>query len=217
MSDISSRRSAYDRELAGSSGREYKRAFDVALCVVAAPVVAPLILLLALLVKLDGGSAFYGQKRVGRNGKTFTCWKLRTMVPNAEAILADYLTANAVAAAEWELKQKLAEDPRITRIGYFLRKSSLDELPQLFNVLIGDMSLVGPRPMMVEQRSLYSGASYYLMRPGLTGYWQISDRSNSAFTTRVAHDERYYADMSVWTDIKIMFRTVGVLLKGTGV
>lgn len=217
MSDISNRRSAYDHDLVGTYDRDYKRAFDVALCILAAPIVAPLILLLALLVKIDGGKSFYGQERVGRDGYGFTCWKLRTMVPNAEAILDDYLAANPAAADEWELKQKLADDPRITRIGYFLRKSSLDELPQLYNVLIGDMSLVGPRPMMMEQRELYHGSSYYLMRPGLTGYWQISDRSKSAFETRVAHDERYFAEMSLWTDLKIIFRTVGVLLKGTGV
>ena len=217
MAYISGRRSAYDQELTWSYARDYKRFLDLFLCALAAPIALPLVGILALLAKLDGGAAFYGQERIGMNGKRFQCWKLRTMVPNADAILKDYLDANPAAAAEWELKQKLADDPRITRIGRFLRKSSLDELPQLFNVVVGDMSLVGPRPMMTCQRGMYHGAAYERMRPGLTGYWQISDRSNGAFETRVAHDERYFAEMSFWTDVKIIFRTVGVLLKGTGV
>lgn len=211
----------YTAEIQNSASRIYsrrlKRAFDVVACILSAPVILPIIAILALLAKRDGGPAFYSQERIGRNGRTFRCWKLRTMVVDAEKRLDDYLSANPVAAAEWSEKQKLEDDPRVTEFGRFARRFSLDELPQLWNVFIGDMSIVGPRPMMVEQGDLYSGRAYYQMRPGLTGYWQISDRSNGSFIGRVSHDERYYEEMSFRTDTMIVLRTVGVVFKATGV
>jgi lipopolysaccharide/colanic/teichoic acid biosynthesis glycosyltransferase len=194
----------------------FKRCFDVAATVAVAPVALGLVGAMALLVKLDGGKAFYAQPRVGRNGKAFKLWKLRTMVPDAEAKLEQYLKDNPAARIEWDLNQKLRQDPRITRVGQFLRKYSLDELPQLFNVFLGQMSLVGPRPMCLDQRSQYPGTAYFELRPGLTGLWQVSDRNNCTFTDRALHDTRYARIMSFGTDLKIIVQTVGVVFRGTG-
>jgi len=180
------------------------------------PVVLPLVAILALLVALDGANPFYRQQRVGRNGKVFSILKIRTMVPDAEHTLEAHLASNADARREWDHKQKLSDDPRITRLGAILRKASLDELPQLWNVLRGDMSLIGPRPMMVEQRALYPGVAYYHMRPGITGLWQVSERNESSFAERATFDTAYYNDLSLKTDLSILARTVGVVLRGTG-
>ena len=193
-----------------------KRGLDSLLVLLAAPIVLPLIALMALLVALDGSNPFYSQPRVGRNGRIYTMWKLRSMVPLADAKLEEYLATCPKVRAEWDSTQKLKCDPRITRIGSFLRKSSADELPQLWNVLTGDMSLVGPRPMMPEQRILYPGTAYYALRPGITGYWQISDRNHSTFASRAKHDARYAADLSLATDLSILVKTVTVVLHGTG-
>lgn len=193
-----------------------KRLCDVLLVTLAAPVVVALIGLCAALVMLDGSGPFYSQWRVGRNGRSFRLWKLRTMVPNAEALLADHLRNNPEARREWQEKQKLALDPRITAVGRFLRMSSLDELPQLYNVLRGDMSLVGPRPILPEQVPLYSGSVYYRLRPGLTGPWQVSVRNAGAFQDRVRHDEDYFLTISPGTDLKIILKTFSAILRGTG-
>ena len=134
-----------------------KRAIDVIFVVLSLPIVLPLIALLALVVALDGSNPFYTQNRVGRNGRVFRIYKLRTMIPNAKARLEDYLSQNSAARSEWETNQKLRNDPRVTSLGRFLRNSSLDELPQLINVLKGDMSLIGPRPVMIEQMQIYPG------------------------------------------------------------
>jgi lipopolysaccharide/colanic/teichoic acid biosynthesis glycosyltransferase len=179
-------------------------------------VILPLIALLALLISLDGHSPFYRQKRLGRHGRIFTLWKLRSMVAGADARLEAHLTADPVARAEWTLTQKLKEDPRITRIGRFLRKSSADELPQLWNVLRGDMSLVGPRPMMPDQASLYPGTAYYALRPGITGSWQVSARNDSSFADRARFDTDYERRVSAATDLAILLATVRVVLRGTG-
>lgn len=187
--------------------------------VLAAMVILPLLAVMAILVPLimlDGGSPIYFQNRVGRNGKTFRMWKLRSMVPDADRALDAYLAANPAARAEWDHSQKLAQDPRITFVGRFIRKTSLDELPQLLNVLQGDMSLVGPRPMMLSQRRLYPGTAYYALRPGITGFWQISARNQSSFAARAAFDAGYLNDVSLGTDLRVMLRTVGVVLRGTG-
>lgn len=200
----------------GVYGRAAKRLLDITAILLALPVVLPLIALLALLVARDGHSPFYRQARVGRGGRIFTIWKLRTMVPDAEAKLAGYLAENAAARAEWNSTQKLKRDPRITRFGCFLRKSSLDELPQLWNVLKGDMSLVGPRPMMPEQQPLYPGRAYYALRPGITGLWQISDRNHTTFAARAEYDGAYARSLSLGTDVRILFATVGVVTRGTG-
>jgi exopolysaccharide production protein ExoY len=193
-----------------------KRGLDILLVLLAAPFWLPLVLVGAALVMLDGHSPFYTQPRVGRNGRVFRIWKLRSMVPNADARLEAYLAANPEARAEWDATQKLKNDPRITAVGRILRKTSLDELPQLLNVLTGDMSLVGPRPIMVSQKPLYPGRRYYDMRPGLTGLWQISDRNECSFVQRVVFDDTYHRAMSFWTDAKIIARTFGVVMRGTG-
>jgi lipopolysaccharide/colanic/teichoic acid biosynthesis glycosyltransferase len=193
-----------------------KRLFDVTAVVLAAPVVLPVVAGLALVVRRDGGRAFFTQQRVGRDGVPFRMWKLRTMVSDADARMAAYLDANPAARAEWDATQKLKCDPRITRFGRLLRRSSLDELPQLWNVLRGDMSLVGPRPMMLCQRALYPGTAYYALRPGLTGHWQTAGRNATTFEARAEYDTAYDADLSLGTDLAILARTVTVVMKGTG-
>lgn len=193
-----------------------KRALDIALVMLAAPVAFTIIGLTALAVMLDGHSPFYTQQRVGKGGKTFRIWKLRTMVVDADRFLADYLARNPGAKLEWDATQKLKRDPRITKVGRVLRKLSIDELPQLFNVLNGTMSLVGPRPMMVNQKHLYHGTAYYNMRPGITGLWQVSDRNECEFVGRVGYDEEYYRELSFSTDLDILMKTVTVVLRGTG-
>lgn len=195
----------------------FKRFFDVTLVVLSAPVVLPLIILLAVLVALlTGGRPFYTQARIGKGGAPFRMWKLRTMVKNADAQLKNYLQQNPDAQAEWDATQKLKQDPRITKFGYILRKTSFDELPQLFNVLNGTMSLVGPRPMMVEQKGIYPGDSYFALRPGITGLWQISDRNNCRFEDRVFYDNTYSSTLSLKTDLRILCQTLGVVLRATG-
>lgn len=200
----------------GPYRRYLKRSFDVVAVVLAAPFVLPVVLLLALLVMRDGGPAFYTQDRVGRYGRMFRFWKLRSMVPDADHRLATYLAASPEAHAEWDRTQKLKEDPRITPLGRFMRKASLDELPQLWNVLRGDMSLVGPRPMMPQQQALYPGRAYHRLRPGLTGFWQISDRNEASFARRADYDRLYAQRMSFPTDVLILLMTVRTVLRGTG-
>ena len=193
-----------------------KRAFDVVLVLLSAPIVVPIVLFLAVLVAMDGHNPFYVQNRVGRHGRIFRIYKLRTMIPNAKASLSDYLARNSAAREEWEVNQKLRHDPRVTRLGQFLRNTSLDELPQLLNVLKGDMSLVGPRPMMIEQMPLYPDQAYYLLRPGISGSWQVSDRNGSSFAARATFDSHYNRDMSFLLDVSIIVRTLVVVLRGTG-
>jgi len=196
--------------------RYLKRPLDVAAVLLAAPIVLPVVVILALVILWRGDRPFYTQLRVGRSGRSFRLWKLRTMVEDAETRLAEYLAADPRARAEWDLTQKLKNDPRITPTGRFLRKTSLDELPQLWNVLRGDMSLVGPRPMMLEQAQLYPGADYYHLRPGVTGLWQISDRNDSSFAARAGFDACYAAKLSLAGDLAIIARTAGVVLRCTG-
>jgi exopolysaccharide production protein ExoY len=193
-----------------------KRALDVVAVLVTAPIVVPIVIILALLVAREGGRPFYSQFRVGKNGRPFRMWKLRTMVVDADARMTAYLDANPQARAEWDLNQKLRVDPRITRFGQLLRKSSLDELPQLWNVFAGDMSLVGPRPMMLNQQVMYPGKDYYLLRPGITGLWQTTDRNETSFEARAEFDTVYNDSLSLAADMRIIFKTVGVVVKGTG-
>jgi lipopolysaccharide/colanic/teichoic acid biosynthesis glycosyltransferase len=193
-----------------------KRAADILLVLFASPILVPLTLVLAILIVFSGNRPIYVQERVGRGGKTFRMWKFRTMVQNAEDVLQHYIDDNPDARSEWDAHQKLKTDPRITIVGRFLRKTSLDELPQFWNVLIGEMSLVGPRPMMVDQQGLYPGSSYYRMRPGITGLWQISDRNECQFRDRAKFDGDYETVMSFKTDLRILSQTVGVVLRGTG-
>lgn len=204
---------------AGRSGlyrKFFKRALDVTAIVLAAPVVVPLVAALALTVSRDGGSAFYSQQRVGRHGRAFRMWKLRSMVPDADARMVEYLASNPAARAEWDETQKLKNDPRVTRFGRFLRQTSLDELPQLWNVFLGDMSLVGPRPMMLNQQALYPGTGYYALQPGITGFWQTAGRNRTSFEARADYDDAYEADLSLTTDMRLLYRTIGVVVKGTG-
>lgn len=193
-----------------------KRVLDIALILIAMPVVLPIVMLLAACVALEGGKPFYSQNRVGKNGRTYRIWKLRSMVPNADEVLEQHLASDPAIRAEWDSKQKLIDDPRITRLGHILRKCSIDELPQLWNVLRGEMSLVGPRPMMVSQQEMYPGNDYYDLRPGITGLWQISDRNDTTFAARAQYDARYNDSLSLQTDVKILMGTVQVVLRGTG-
>lgn len=193
-----------------------KRLFDIIMTLAIAPLAIVVVAIAALLVRLDGGKAFYSQVRVGKNGELFTLWKLRSMHPGAARLLEDYLQQNPAALSEWNENQKLRHDPRVTRVGVVIRKYSIDELPQLLNVLLGQMSLVGPRPFMPEQRQHYPGSAYFGIRPGLTGLWQVSDRNGCPFAERAVHDSRYAATMSFKTDLVILIRTVAVVLHGTG-
>jgi exopolysaccharide production protein ExoY len=193
-----------------------KRAVDVVLVLLSAPILLVVLAVLAALVALDGGNPFYSQLRVGKDGRRYRMWKLRTMVCDADAKLEGYLEANPEARQEWDTDQKLKDDPRVTRIGALLRRSSLDELPQFLNVLLGDMSLVGPRPMMVSQQQMYPGSAYYRVRPGITGSWQVTDRNRSSFADRARFDTDYERSLSLVTDLRLLFATVRVVLRGTG-
>lgn len=193
-----------------------KRCLDILLVLAAAPAIVVTVAVLALLIARDGGSPFFSQMRVGKNGRAYRMWKLRTMVADADARLESHLAADPAAHDEWTRTQKLRNDPRITRFGRFLRKSSLDELPQLWNVLSGDMSLVGPRPMLPSQQPLYPGSAYYNLRPGITGMWQVSTRNNSEFVERAAFDQEYERRLSLWTDLRLILATLAVVLRGTG-
>lgn len=194
----------------------FKRVFDIAFALVAGIFLVPSLLVLCLIIARDGHSPIYWSDRVGRHGRIFRMMKLRTMVPNADVQLARHLESDPVAAAEWAETQKLKKDPRITRLGAIMRKCSADELPQLWNVLIGEMSVVGPRPMMPDQKSLYDGHAYYQLRPGLTGPWQVSDRNHCSFAKRADFDEYYSETLSLKTDLVLIAKTVGVVLRCTG-
>lgn len=203
-------------DLTGLYGAYLKRGLDVFLVLLTAVISIPLILFLACLVMLDGRSAFFQQRRIGRDGDEFWLWKLRSMRPNSETVLAAHLEASPASAQEWADAQKLRHDPRVTPVGRFLRKSSLDELPQLWNVLKGDMSLVGPRPMMRDQARLYSGHDYFKLRPGLTGLWQVTARNASSFEARALFDTAYAKRVGLLFDLSLMLRTISVVLRGTG-
>jgi lipopolysaccharide/colanic/teichoic acid biosynthesis glycosyltransferase len=196
--------------------RFFKRGLDLALVILAAPLVLPVVLILALFVMRDGHAPFYWSERVGRQGRVFRMMKLRTMVHDADARLEAHLEADPEAAAEWASTQKLKCDPRITTSGRLLRKTSLDELPQLWNVFKGDMSLVGPRPMMPSQRKMYPGRAYYALRPGVTGPWQVSDRNETTFARRADYDLDYHRNLSFGNDLRLLGQTVAVVLRGTG-
>ncbi len=196
-----------------------KRFFDVIFAIALLPILLPVIAILWVLTRRDGGPGFYTQDRVGLNGKTFRCYKVRTMVMNAEKVLQDLCDADPVVAAEWLTNQKLANDPRITPVGRLLRATSLDELPQIWNVLRGEMSFVGPRPFMVEQDALYrsaGGEAYYHLRPGITGLWQIEGRGTTSFVSRVQYDNDYLQRISAFLDMKLIVKTVTVVFNRTG-
>lgn len=196
-----------------------KRLFDVVVASCALVFTAPLILVVALLIRLqDGAPAVFAQTRQGKDGKTFACFKLRSMVPDAAERLQVLLATDPDARREWAETQKLTHDPRITPLGQFLRKSSIDELPQLINVIRGDMSLVGPRPIVETEIAKYGEyyKHYCAVRPGLTGLWQVRGRSDTSYETRVAMDVEYARTRSFLTDVKILFLTVPAVLNSKG-
>lgn len=195
-----------------------KRILDLSIIVATCWLTLPVIAICALITALDGKSPFFGHKRVGQNGREFRCWKVRSMVADAEARLQAYLDADPVARVEWEATRKLKDDPRITRFGRFLRKSSLDELPQIFNVLKGEMSIVGPRPVVRDELALYGHKrwAYLEMRPGITGLWQVSGRNEVSYDERVAFDKEYRDSFSFTRDLGIILNTFRVVLVRNG-
>jgi Undecaprenyl-phosphate galactose phosphotransferase WbaP len=196
-----------------------KRVIDLLICAALMPFLFPLMLVISLAIFLEsGGPIFYSQERLGHAGRVFYIWKFRTMVKNASAVLEETLRKEPALRKEWEENQKLRDDPRITRVGRLLRKTSLDELPQLWNVIKGDMSLVGPRPIVREEVSKYKEAYdiYRRTTPGLTGLWQVSGRNRTTYDERVAYDSYYVRNWSVWLDIYLLARTFSVVLTGYG-
>jgi exopolysaccharide production protein ExoY len=196
-----------------------KRLFDMFAAFCGLVVLAPVFLAVAILISLnDGGPTFYGHRRVGRQGRMFKCWKFRSMVKDGDAVLAAHLKDNPAAEREWRETQKLDDDPRVTAIGAFIRKTSIDELPQLWNVLVGEMSLVGPRPITRTELDRYGkDRRYYLLvRPGITGLWQVSGRSTTTYERRIAYDRNYLVNWSYSQDAMILWRTVPAVLKSEG-
>lgn len=196
-----------------------KRAIDIFGSLVLLVLLAPVFALVALLVSMDGGPAIFTHRRVGRDGRPFGCLKFRTMVVGAEECLAEFLAFHPAAAAEWHSDQKLGFDPRITAVGKLLRRTSLDELPQLLNVLRGEMSLVGPRPVTEAELDERYGPYARLcisVKPGLTGLWQVSGRSHLDYRQRVALDVEYVTHWSFAEDIRILFKTTAVVLGRSG-
>lgn len=191
-----------------------KRGIDILFSSAVLIFLAPLLFVVALLIKRDGGPAIYTQNRIGRDGELFRIFKFRTMRVDADATLKALLETDAEVKAEWDEFQKLKDDPRITPIGHFLRTSSIDELPQFLNVLIGDMSVVGHRPLLVQQRSAYGShiSEYERARPGITGLWQVSGRNEVNFETRIFMDCQYINRWSLMTDAKIIAQTVPAIL-----
>ena len=207
-----------NNNLAKLSSRILKRTMDIVGSLAIIIIFSPVLLYLYFAVKKDGGNAIYGHPRIGRNGKTFNCLKFRSMIVNSKEVLDELLRTDPQARAEWEKDFKLKNDPRITKIGTFIRNTSLDELPQLFNVLKGEMSLVGPRPIVADELEHYEeNVDYYLMaKPGMTGLWQVSGRNDVDYNTRVYFDSWYVKNWSLWNDIAILFKTVNVVLKKDG-
>jgi Undecaprenyl-phosphate galactose phosphotransferase WbaP len=204
----------------GQARQSYaKRALDLAITLPVVVFLAPVFLLILLAVKLTSeGPAFFAQRRVGLNGRTFVCYKFRTMRIDAAERLDRLLASDPDAAREWAQFQKLRNDPRVTVLGRFLRKSSLDELPQLINVMRGDMSIVGPRPITSAEIHRYgSGYVYYTaVRPGIVGLWQVSGRNSLTYEQRVAYDVEYVRNWSILTDLRILVRAIPVVLFASG-
>lgn len=196
----------------------WKRAMDFTLAAIVLVVIAPLLAVVWLLVSLDGGPAIFVHERLGQGGLLFPCFKFRSMYVDAAERLKKHLAANPDARLEWQLTQKLRHDPRVTALGAFLRASSIDELPQFFNVLRGDMSIVGPRPIIQAEASRYAHrfASYCKVRPGITGLWQVSGRSDVTYRRRVALDMVYIRNQSWSLDLAILLKTIPAVLGSKG-
>ena len=200
-------------------GGRAKRALDIGLVLLGLLLLWPLILGLVVLLKvMDPGPVLYGHRRVGFGGREFRCWKFRTMVVDGDAVLERHLRENPADAALWKEQRKLVNDPRVTPLGAVLRKLSLDELPQLLNVLKGEMSLVGPRPIVQAELDHYgiSARHYLATRPGLTGQWQISGRSDTTYAERVRLDRFYVTNWSLWRDLRIIFLTIPAVALSRG-
>ncbi|PVA08154.1 sugar transferase [Thalassorhabdomicrobium marinisediminis] len=196
-----------------------KRAFDIVLSLIALPFVIAILLPVVVVGLFTGGQVFFLQDRIGKDGRVFRCIKVRTMVVDADKRLAELCASDPAIAEEWETNQKLANDPRVNRWGKFLRKTSIDELPQVFNVLRGDMSFVGPRPFMASQKAMYmaaGGQHYFKVRPGISGNWQVEGRGDSSFLSRIAFDRAYVQRLSFREDLRITAKTLKVLLRMTG-
>ena len=198
-----------------------KRSLDIVITLSAMVFLSPLILFCLAATAIDGKAPIFGHRRVGVNGREFKCWKIRSMVADAETRLQAYLDQNPEAQKEWNATRKLSYDPRITRFGQFIRKTSIDELPQLWNVLIGEMSIVGPRPVVKDELDqMYArglGRSSYLeMRPGITGLWQVSGRNQASYDDRVAYDIEYRQEYSLKKDLQIIVKTFGAVINRTG-
>ena len=210
--------SQFLKSIRRSYARVGKRLLDLIIASLLLPILVPLIIVLWGLTRYSGGAGFFGHTRIGRNGKEFECWKIRTMAPDADAMLNRYLNANPAAAEEWQRTQKLHNDPRVTALGLFLRRTSLDELPQVWNVLRGDMSLVGPRPVTQSELARYgTNAQIYLnLRPGITGLWQVKGRSNGCYDERLQMDCAYARTIGLVHDLSLMARTSAVIFRPTG-
>ena len=212
--------SAAARRVATSSSLNTaaKRVFDIVGTLILAIVFSPLMLVIWLLMPRNGGSVIYKHRRIGKDGKAFECLKFRTMVPNAEEVLQQLLQSDPQAKAEWVSDHKLRNDPRITPVGRFLRRTSLDELPQLWNVIRGEMSLVGPRPVIKEELLRYGRnvGAYFAARPGITGLWQVTGRNDTDYRRRVALDTYYVRNHNLLLDLYILLKTTGVVLCGVG-
>jgi len=195
-----------------------KRMLDVVGASLLLALLSPLLLVITLLILRDGGQVLFGHRRIGAGGRQFKCWKFRSMVPNAEAVLREVLATDPEARREWEKDFKLRNDPRITPVGRFLRSTSLDELPQLINVLMGEMSLVGPRPIVTDEVVRYGAAfhDYTRCRPGITGIWQISGRNDTGYRQRVHLDQHYARHSTFGGDIAILLRTPIAVLRRSG-
>lgn len=206
-------------ERAAVVGGRSKRCFDVMGALAVIILLLPLFCLIALAIKLwDRGPVFYRHKRIGLNGAAFDCLKFRSMVTNSDEVLLRHLAANRDAAREWEVGRKLKRDPRITPLGSSMRKTSIDELPQLLNILKGEMSFVGPRPIVTAEMPKYGDCigHYLRARPGLTGPWQISGRNDVDYATRVALDRTYIEEWSFWRDLAIIAKTARVVVTARG-
>jgi exopolysaccharide production protein ExoY len=202
------------RKVRAANGR-LKRAFDFAVAALTLVFLAPALLTIAVLIKLtDPGPVLYRHTRVGRQGERFECLKFRTMATDSEERLARILLDDPYAAEEWQSNQKLRDDPRVTPIGAFLRKSSLDELPQLWNVVRGDMSIIGPRPITRAELNRYGRERryYLLVRPGITGLWQVSGRSSTGYDKRIRYDREYLEEWSWLGEFWILLMTVPAVL-----
>lgn len=195
-----------------------KRFFDFIGSITIMLILSPILLAIGILIRKDGGKSIYKHERIGYNGKPFQCYKFRSMVNNSKEVLEKLLAEDPEARAEWEKDFKLKNDPRITSIGRFIRRTSLDELPQLYNVLKGEMSLVGPRPIIEEELKRYGSSQdkYLSARPGMTGLWQVSGRNDTTYQERVNMDSTYVENWKIWKDFVLIFKTAGIIFSRKG-